>query len=70
MNPSNPLRRLASHFADFWRLAAARREFQQLDADTVRDLGLSASEFESYWAEAHGDAERTRLRIERRNWQP
>jgi hypothetical protein len=50
-------------FADRWHYAAARREFACLDASTVRDLGMSPSEFESYWAESHGWAERTRVRV-------
>ena len=45
-----------------WRYACARREFGQLDERSLRDLGLSPSEFASYWAESRGEAERTRLR--------
>lgn len=54
------------------REAAARREyalardaFARLDASTIRDLGMSRSEFSSYWAESRGLAERTRLRVQR-----
>jgi hypothetical protein len=59
----NSLRGLMQRFADRWHYAAARREFACLDASTVRDLGMSPSEFESYWAESHGLAERTRVRV-------
>ena len=45
-----------------WRYACARREFAELDERTLRDLGMGSSEFASYWAECHGQAERTRLR--------
>ncbi|MEP6772426.1 MAG: hypothetical protein ABI893_11645 [Polaromonas sp.] len=52
------------------REAAARREFAQassafagLDASTIRDLGMSRSEFSSHWAETHGLAEQTRVRV-------
>ena len=48
-----------------WRRAAARREFSRLDAGALRDLGMSRSEFDSYWAESHGMAEPTRLRVMR-----
>jgi hypothetical protein len=48
------------------RLDAARREFARLDPAALRDLGMHAGEFESYWAEAHGRAPQTRRRrIER-----
>ena len=46
-----------------WHYAKARREFDRLDAQTLRDLGLGPSEFGSYWAEAQGLAERTRSRV-------
>jgi uncharacterized protein YjiS (DUF1127 family) len=49
--------------AGAWRHAVARREFNRLDSDTLRDLGISRSEFESYWAETHGEAEQTRVRV-------
>jgi uncharacterized protein YjiS (DUF1127 family) len=52
-------RRWAAHR----REAAARREFAQLDASALRDLGLASSEFGSYWAETHGAAECTRRRV-------
>ena len=57
------LRGLMRRLADRWHYAAARREFAGLDASTVRDLGVSRSEFDSYWAESHGLAERTRERV-------
>jgi uncharacterized protein YjiS (DUF1127 family) len=47
-----------------WRHAVARRQFQRLDAGTLRDLGISPSEFDSYWAESQGIAERTRRRVD------
>ncbi|TFY98500.1 hypothetical protein [Ramlibacter rhizophilus] len=45
------------------RRAAARREFQALGADTLRDLALGPAEFDSCWAESHGEAAPTRRRI-------
>ena len=57
------LRGLMRKFADRWHYAAARREFACLDATTVRDLGMSRSEFDSYWAESQGLAEQTRVRV-------
>ena len=57
------LRGLMQRFADRWHHAAAQREFSCLDASTMRDLGVSRSEFDSYWAESHGLAERTRERV-------
>jgi hypothetical protein len=59
----NSLRGLMRRFADRWHYAAARREFSSLDASTMRDLGMSSSEFDSYWAESHGLAEQTRVRL-------
>ena len=53
--------------AGAWRRDAAWREFSRLDANTLRDLGISHSEFDSYWAETHGLAEPTRLRVTRHN---
>jgi uncharacterized protein YjiS (DUF1127 family) len=47
------------------RRRAARLEFQQLDARTLADLGVSRGEFDSCWAESHGLIEATRLRIAR-----
>ncbi|MCM2336784.1 MAG: hypothetical protein NDI66_08390 [Pseudomonas sp.] len=57
------LRALLGRLADAWRHAAAHREFNRLDAAALRDLGLTRSEFDSYWAETHGQAEPTRLRV-------
>jgi hypothetical protein len=57
------LRGLMRKFADRWRYASAQREFACLDATTVRDLGMSRSEFDSYWAESQGLAEQTRERV-------
>lgn len=48
-----------------WRYAAARREFNRLDDSALRDLGIGRCEFGSYWAETHGHAEPTRLRVTR-----
>ena len=55
---------IRSRLAAARRHAAARREFQRLDTGTLRDLGLAPSEFGSYWAEANGLAEHTRLRVQ------
>lgn len=44
--------------------AKARREFARLSPAAMRDLGMDASEFESYWAEARGQSLRTRRRIQ------
>ena len=49
--------------AGAWRYAVARREFDRLDASTLRDLGMTRGEFDSYWAETHGLAEPTRVRV-------
>ena len=49
--------------ASAWRRAVARREFNRLDASALRDLGMTRSEFDSYWAESHGEAEQTRVRV-------
>jgi hypothetical protein len=59
----NSLRGLMRRFTDRWHYAAARREFSCLDASTMRDLGMSSSEFDSYWAESQGWAEQTRVRV-------
>lgn len=63
------LHRGLQHLQTAWlahrRRAAARREFEQLDAGGLRDLGVQASEFESYWAESTGSAPPTRRRIAR-----
>jgi uncharacterized protein YjiS (DUF1127 family) len=60
------LRALVREIAGAWRYAIARREFNALDASTLRDLGMSRSEFDSYWAETHGMAEQTRVRVVQR----
>lgn len=60
----NILRGAIRDFAAQRRFAAARDEFARLDASTVRDLGMSRSEFKSHWAESHGLAERTRVRVD------
>jgi len=57
------LRALARELAGAWRYAVARREFNHVDANTLRDLGISRSEFDSYWAESQGLAEQTRVRV-------
>jgi len=57
------LRSMLHELAGAWRYAAARREFSRLDASTLRDLGMSRGEFDSYWAETHGQAEQTRVRV-------
>ena len=59
------LRSVMRELAGAWRHAVARREFNRLDASTLRDLGMSRSEFDSYWAETHGEAEQTRQRVVR-----
>jgi uncharacterized protein YjiS (DUF1127 family) len=59
------LRAMCRELAGAWRYAAARREFNRVDQDTLRDLGISRSEFDSYWAETHGMAEPTRVRVMR-----
>ncbi|HMA07583.1 MAG TPA: DUF1127 domain-containing protein [Ramlibacter sp.] len=57
------LRALWHRAAAARRYAAARREFARLDDPTLRDLGISRSEFDSYWAESVGLAERSRVRV-------
>jgi len=42
--------------------ARAREEFETLDANALRDLGMHRSEFDSYLAEAWHQAEATRVR--------
>lgn len=59
------LRAWSHELAGAWRYGAARREFERLDDNTLRDLGISRSEFDSYWAETHGLAEPTRVRVTR-----
>jgi hypothetical protein len=56
-------RRVGDWLGAAWRYASARRKFERLDAVTLRDLGMSASEFDSYWAESEGLAEHTRVRV-------
>lgn len=46
------------------QLAAESKAFARLDASALRDLGMSRSEFHSYWVERHGLAERTRRRVD------
>ena len=60
---ANALRSVLQEVAGAWRHAAARREFISIDAATLRDLGMSRGEFDSYWAETHGLAEPTRRRV-------
>ncbi|MCZ8258453.1 MAG: hypothetical protein O9327_22620 [Polaromonas sp.] len=64
------LARMADALGKWAKEAAERRQFAmasdafaRLDASTVRDLGMSRSEFGSYWAETHGLAERMRVRV-------
>jgi len=57
-------RRIGGWLGATWRYASARRNFERLDAATLRDLGMSASEFDSYWAESQGLAEHTRVRVQ------
>ena len=57
---------LLHHLEGVWAYAAARSEFNRLDASTLRDLGISRSEFDSYWAETHGMADQTRVRVTQR----
>jgi uncharacterized protein YjiS (DUF1127 family) len=59
----NVMRAVTRELAGAWRYALARREFNRLDANALRDLGMSRSEFDSYWAESHGTAEQTRVRV-------
>ena len=50
-----------------WRRASERRraerQFANLDAHALRDLGLHRSELGSCWAEAHWQAPLTRRRV-------
>lgn len=57
------LRAMLHELAGSWRYAVARRDFNRLDASTLRDLGISQSELDSFWAETHGLAELTRVRV-------
>lgn len=65
MGLGSALRTTARQLAAGWRRAAARREFNRVDDNTLRDLGISRGEFDSYWAETEGLAEPTRLRVTR-----
>ena len=56
-------RALAAELVGAWRYGVARREFAKLDESTLRDIGMSRGEFDSYWAETHGRAEPTRMRV-------
>lgn len=49
------------------RMRAECATLAQLDAATMRDLGIQYSEIGSYVAEAHGVSEVTRRRVVRRN---
>ena len=57
------LREVWRELVGAWRYGVARREFAQLDDSTLRDIGISRGEFDSYWAETHGQAEPTRARV-------
>ena len=60
------LREMWCELAGAWRYGVARREFAKLDESTLRDIGMSRGEFDSYWAETHGQAEPTRVRVTQR----
>jgi uncharacterized protein YjiS (DUF1127 family) len=62
-NMRSALRSFLHDVKGAWAYAAARNEFSRLDSGTLRDLGMSRGEFESYWAETHGTAEPTRERV-------
>jgi hypothetical protein len=55
------------HLLAEWRRASdrrrAERQFANLDAHALRDLGLHRSELASCWAEAHRQAPLTRRRV-------
>lgn len=55
----------ARALAAWWRAAREREQFAALDARTLRDIGMSRSEYDSYMAEAQGRAELTRLNLPR-----
>ena len=54
---------LRTSYAESRRAARARDELARLDPATMRDLGMTYGEIDSYVAEARGAAERTRLRV-------
>jgi uncharacterized protein YjiS (DUF1127 family) len=64
---SGALRALLRKLEGAWAYAAARSEFNRLDSGALRDLAMSRSEFDSYWAETHGMADETRVRVIRRS---
>jgi uncharacterized protein YjiS (DUF1127 family) len=64
--PQRAMTRLRASFHEMtgiWRYALARRELENIDDSTLRDLGISRSELDSYWAETQGKAEPTRRRV-------
>jgi uncharacterized protein YjiS (DUF1127 family) len=60
---ANVLRKWAREAAARRQFAIARDAFASLDTSAIRDLGMSRSEFSSYWAETHELAEQTRVRV-------
>ena len=66
-SPWQALRDLVRGLARRWELqrdyARARFEFQRVDAATLRDVGMTRSEFGSFWAESRGLTEPTRVRV-------
>lgn len=51
-----------------WRNDAARRaSYEAIDIETLRDLGLCRSEYESFWTEARSSKLPSRRRLAR--WQ-
>lgn len=58
------IRRTARHVMLRHRLQRQIRAFRELDAHTLRDIGVARGEIESIAAEAVGLAEPTRRRIE------
>lgn len=56
-----PLRALAAR----WRAAEERAQFAALGERTLRDIGMSRSEYDSYIAEVQGRAQRTRRNLPR-----
>ncbi len=64
--PQQVMTRLRSSLHEMtgiWRYALARRELENIDDSTLRDLGISRCELDSYWAEIQGTAEPTRRRV-------